>query len=143
MIVTGALLLVAAGGFVGGCADGSNVVQLADAAQFQPEVLSAEKPVLVAFYKDGCASCAALVPTINKLSVEYKDRVKVVSYPLMTFVFIPRSPELRDRYDVVLYPTVLLIINGQERKRWVADYSINHYRQELDKVAPQAPPEKP
>jgi len=129
---------------VAGCNGPSQVVALEDASQFETEVLQAShsQPVLMDFFKEGCAACIALEPTIDKLSNEYAGRVTVMRYPLMSFIFIPHSAELRRQHDVVLYPTVVLFVDGVEYKRWVADYSIEHYRQALDPlVAPPSPAE--
>jgi len=126
----------------GGCS-GEKIVELKEASQFQSEVIAANKPVLVFFWKGGCASCGALAPTIDKLASEYDGRVKVVSYMLMSLTFMVQSQELRDRYDVVIYPTVVLVVDGQEKKKWVADYNIAHYRAELDKYVSAKSPGNP
>jgi thioredoxin 1 len=117
-----------------GCAPSVPLVEVNSSGGFQSEVLDAHQPVMMLFYKQGCAACAALEPTLGELAAEYKGRALFTKYPLMSFVFIPNNAELRDKYDVVWYPTVVLFIDGQERKRWVADYSAEHYRKELDQV---------
>ena len=121
-----------------GCS--GKVHSLNGATQFGPQVLESPQPVLMYFYKGGCPTCIALDPTIDKLAREYDGRVKVMKYMMMNPVFIVRAPSLRERYGTWFYPTVILFVDGQERKRWVAGYGINDYRRELDKVAP--PPAK-
>lgn len=47
-----------------------------DKETFGPEVLEAEGYVLVDFFGDGCAPCAALMPTVEALSEKYGDKIK-------------------------------------------------------------------
>lgn len=47
-----------------------------DKVIFEDEVLKAEGAVLVDFFGDGCAPCAALMPHIEKLSEKYGDKIK-------------------------------------------------------------------
>jgi thioredoxin 1 len=125
-----ALLAIGAGG----CAGGKPLVQVDSSAAFQTEVLDARQPVMMLFFKEGCAACAAIEPKLEQLAAEYEGRALFTKYPLMSFVFISHNPELRDKYDIALYPTVILFFDGQEVKRWVADFDAAHYRQELDKI---------
>jgi thioredoxin 1 len=47
-----------------------------DKETFEAEVLQAEGYVLVDYFGDGCAPCAALMPTVEALSQKYGDKVK-------------------------------------------------------------------
>jgi thioredoxin 1 len=49
---------------------------IVDKDSFEAEVLKAEGYVLVDFYGDGCAPCAALMPSIEALSSKYGDKLK-------------------------------------------------------------------
>lgn len=49
---------------------------LCDKTTFEDEVLKAEGTVLVDFFGDGCAPCAALMPHIEGLSEQYGDKIK-------------------------------------------------------------------
>lgn len=49
---------------------------LCDKTTFEDEVLKAEGTVLVDFFGDGCAPCAALMPHIEELSEKYGDKIK-------------------------------------------------------------------
>lgn len=47
-----------------------------DKETFGPEVLEAEGYVLVDFFGDGCAPCAALMPAVEALGEKYGDKLK-------------------------------------------------------------------
>ena len=130
---TGLAALVLLAALAGGCADsGGKAIVLQDKAEFDQVALHADKPALVMFYKGGCASCAALEPTFDKLAGEYAGRAVVAKFMILTFVFGVTSPELKEKYDVVFVPHVVLLVNGQEKKHWIMDYNIDDYRKALD-----------
>jgi len=110
-------------------------------AEFR-EVLdtSAGKPVVIDFFKGGCASCMFLEGTIDQLSKDYEGRVVVVRYELMRFWLEITSMPIWKEYRIGIYPTVVLMVDGKEKKRWIADYNINNYRKVLTElVGPPAP----
>ncbi len=47
-----------------------------DKNTFEAEVLQAEETVLMDFYGEGCAPCAALMPYIHELDRRYGDKLK-------------------------------------------------------------------
>ncbi len=116
-----------------GCAASRNLVLVQDEAQFRSTVLESDKPVLVDFYKGGgCPTCQFVVPILNQLAEEYHGRVTFVQFEYMKPYFVTTSDEISSRYKVGLFPTVVLINQGQETNRWSLDYSIDDYRQALD-----------
>ena len=115
----------------GGCADGS-ATHLRDAAEVKQVVLQGDKPVLVDFYKGGCPSCIALDGLIDKLAEEYAGRVTVAKFRLVQPYFVVTSPELKDKYAISAFPTVILFVNGQETWRFQVDYDANDYRKAID-----------
>jgi thioredoxin 1 len=121
----------------GGCSP--KVVHLESTTDFQKVVLEANKPVLIHFWKGGCALCGMLAPIIDKLADEYDGRAVVAGYMLMTLVFTSTNEELRDQYDVVVYPTAILFVNGEEKQRWTVNYDVNSYRKALDQYCAPAP----
>jgi thioredoxin 1 len=127
-----------------GCAP-SKLRILTSEGEFNDEVLKAGQPVVVYFSKGGCAACMFLDGTMNQVSDEYAGRVKFVRFELMQFWSDkPTCQALWKKYRVATYPTVVLIVGGKERKRWVTDYNADHYRKVLDEVsAPPAPASPP
>ena len=104
----------------GGCANEKAVVY-ADQAEVERVISSSQQPVLMMFFKGGCASCAALEPTFDQLAAEYQGRAVIGKFMILTLVFELTSPELKDRYGVVFVPHVVLLVNGQEKQHWIMD----------------------
>ncbi len=119
----------------GGCA-GGKVTRIADEAAFQKIVLGADQPVLVDFYKGGCATCIPLDGVMDQLVEDYKGRAVVAKFETMTGFFGIPSRQIKEKYDIVFFPTAILFVNGQEKKRWIIRYDINRYRKELDQHVP-------
>lgn len=140
-----ALPLLAAGALsASGCQSAGATVEINTAAEFQSLVVNNPKPALVLFYKQGCASCLALMPTMDTLAQEYQGRATVGQFMIFTFVLAVTNQELKDRYNVELVPHVVLLVDGKERGHWTMEYDIDVYRQALDAaLAAQRPPVRP
>jgi thioredoxin 1 len=142
-LAAGAVLALAAGG-----CGGSRTQHLKETgADFQQQVLKADKPVLVDFYKEGCAACGALDPILDQLADEYRGRVTVAAFRIYTFFLEVTCPPIKEQYDISFTPTVVLFVNGQEKHRWIVDYNADAYRKVLNEVAgasaPEAKPAQP
>jgi thiol-disulfide isomerase/thioredoxin len=116
-----------------GCS-GQKLLQIEDQDDFDRKISQSEIPVLVEFYKGGCPTCVALEPKLGKLAREYQDRVIFARFQLMTPFFVVKAPELKERYKVSYFPTAILFVDGQEKKRWVLDYNLDKYREVLDET---------
>ena len=55
----------------------SSVVTITD-AEFETEVLKANKPVLIYFWATWCGPCQLMSPLVNSAATTYSDRLKVV-----------------------------------------------------------------
>ncbi len=81
-------------------------------------------PVLVDFYKDGCAPCRRIAPIISKAEEDFGDALKFVR------VNISDCPECIDKFDVEAVPTLIIFKDGTEisRLRGAADAeTVNHF----------------
>ncbi|HET6429172.1 MAG TPA: thioredoxin domain-containing protein [Phycisphaerae bacterium] len=132
------LLAVLAGGCASAGPEKALVIRRTE--QFDREVLQSGKPALVLFSKQGCAPCAPLYGTMDRLACEYKARAVVAKFMALTFFFHAPAPELNARYNICWVPTVILFANGQPRRRWLCEYSIDTYRQALNEVLPPPSP---
>lgn len=139
LLAGGAALALSAGG----CARSGGPIELEDEADFNATVQRSPKPVLVMFYKAGCASCMALDPTIDRLAHEYAGRVVVAKFMILTFAFGVTAPDLKEKYGIIFVPHVILFVNGQERQHWIMDYNISDYREALEAAIGNANRPKP
>ena len=55
----------------------SQIINVND-AEFEAEVLQADKPVLVDFWAEWCSPCKMIAPIIDELATELADKVKFV-----------------------------------------------------------------
>jgi thioredoxin 1 len=117
-----------------GC-ESRNLRPILNEADFQQQVLRADKPVVVDFYKGGgCPPCKMLLPILDQLADEYRGRVLFTRYEIISPFFQITSAELKARYDIFYIPTVILFVDGQEVKRWPLVFLLDEYRKVLDEV---------
>ena len=83
-----------------------------DEANFDLEVLKAEKPVLLEFGATWCAPCKQLEPELIKLGGEWADKVRLAKLD------VDESPSLTMKFGVMGVPTVILFVNGKPTARF-------------------------
>lgn len=76
-------------------------------ADFTPEVLQADVPVLVDFWAEWCPPCKAMSPILDALSVELAGKVKIVKLD------VDSNPGITVQYNVRAMPTLIIFKNGQ------------------------------
>ena len=76
-------------------------------SNFQEEVISADKLVLVDLYATWCAPCKALAPVLEELADKYADKIKVVG------VNVDEEESIAAKFGIVSIPTVIFFKNGQ------------------------------
>ncbi len=74
---------------------------------FQDLVKTSDKPVLVDFWAPWCGPCKQLIPTLDALSEEMKDKVTIAK------INIDDYPDAAARHNVRGIPTMILFKNGQ------------------------------
>jgi thioredoxin 1 len=83
-----------------------NVTEVTDET-FDPEVLQAEKPVLVDFWAPWCAPCRAVGAVLENLAGE-RDDLKIVK------INIDDNQEQAMKHRVMVLPTIILFKDGEE-----------------------------
>ena len=76
-------------------------------SNFQEEVISADKLVLVDLYATWCAPCKALAPVLEELADKYADKIKVVK------VNVDEEENIAVKFGIASIPTVIFFKNGQ------------------------------
>ncbi|MFB3894200.1 MAG: thioredoxin family protein [Phycisphaerae bacterium] len=108
-----------------GCA--SNVVEIRDAAELQRVIADSKRPLLVDFYKAGCENCSAFEVTLRGLADEHKGQITAAKFLMKRANGEVTAEEFAQKNDILEFPTVILYVNGQERKRFVQQYNYDEY----------------
>lgn len=90
---------------------GPTAVIEVDSTATYDQTLQNAPVVMVDFFATWCYPCQMLKPTIAKLSMDYKDRVEVLS------VDVDKHGDLASRYDIQSIPTILIFKNGEQQAR--------------------------
>ncbi len=81
-------------------------------AEWQDEVLSSDKPVLVDFWAEWCGPCRMVGPIVDQIADE-QDNLKVLK------INIDENPAAPRQYGVMSIPTLLVFKDGEPAKRIV------------------------
>ena len=73
---------------------------------FNETVLASDVPVLVDFWAEWCGPCRTVLPELEKISDEYKDKVRIVK------LNIDENPGIASRYGIMSIPTIALFTDG-------------------------------
>jgi thioredoxin 1 len=97
-------------------------------ADFEAEVIGADRPVLVEFTADWCPPCRQMAPVLRALASEEGDRLKVVQLD------VDHNPLTTNAYKVLSMPTFLVFRDGEPVKSMVGARAKRRLLQELSDV---------
>ena len=97
-----------------------------DGNNFEQEVMTAGRPVLVDFWAEWCGPCRMLTPVIEQLASSYEGRAKGAK------LNVDEAQELAMKYGVRSIPTVILFKGGQVQETYIGVKPQSAYEQGLD-----------
>ncbi len=93
-------------------ATNKKTIEVSDAT-FERYVLGTDKPVLLDFGADWCPPCKVMIPVLEELADEYKDRA------LIAKLDVDVNPVTASQFKVRNLPTMLVLKGGQVVERIV------------------------
>ena len=98
--------------------------------QFEEKVIAAshDKPVLVDLWAEWCSPCLVIAPIMVKLIEEYDGALSLAKVE----VDEEENMKLAGRYKVRGFPTILLIIKGEEAARFSGAKPLSYIRKFVD-----------
>lgn len=105
-----------------------------DDKNFDVEVMKADLPVMIDVWAPSCGPCAALVPTIRRLTCKYEGQIKVCHLNAGV------APKTMAKLGVRGTPTVLFLKKGRIVER-VVGLRGEHYYDEIinEELLPKPP----
>ena len=75
--------------------------------EFDSEVISSDKPVLIDFWAEWCGPCKEISPILEEIADEMKDIVKIVK------MNIDENPNIPNKYGIQSIPTMIIFKKGE------------------------------
>jgi len=80
-------------------------------SSFSDLLSGSDKPVLVDFYATWCGPCQMMVPILEQVNTQLKDRLQVVK------IDTDKYPQLASQYHIEALPTLVLFKDSQPIER--------------------------
>ncbi len=92
---------------------------------FETNVLRSQTPVLVDFWAEWCGPCKMIAPVLEEIAGEHSDKLTIAK------LNVDENPDVARRYGVLSIPTLVLFVDGVEKKRVVGFSSKRNLVSEL------------
>ena len=75
---------------------------------FKTDVLDSKQPVLVDFWAEWCGPCKAIAPSLEELSKEMKNKIKIVK------INVDENPSISQTYSIRSIPALMIFKDGEK-----------------------------
>ena len=82
---------------------------------FDEKVIKSDLPVLVDFWAEWCGPCKQLIPTIEKIALDYKGKAIVAK------VNVDNHSDIAAKYNVRGIPNLLIFNSGKPQEQLVGN----------------------
>ena len=92
------------------------------------EIISSEKPVVIAFWAEWCGPCRMVAPIIEELAAEYEGRVVIGKCD------VEENDDITMKYGVRNIPTIIFLKGGQLVDKQVGAASKDALKAKIEKL---------
>ena len=82
---------------------------------FDEKVIKSNLPVLVDFWAEWCGPCKQLMPTVEKIALDYKGKAIVAK------VYVDNYSDIAAQYNVRGIPNLLIFHSGEPQEQLVGN----------------------
>ena len=110
----------------------SDLVAVADTANWDGEVLNSSDVVMVDFWAVWCGPCQMVAPIVDELAQEYQGRLKVMK------LNTDEAPEVAGKYQIMSIPSILFFKGGEVVEKIVGARSKQQFKEIIDSLLSQS-----
>jgi thioredoxin 1 len=107
----------------------SEEIAIANAANWQEEVLETKKLVVVMFWHQQCPYCRVLEPIFAELSEEYEGKLRFARFNVLES---PENEALAAKYGVMGTPTLMFFCQGRPVQDFVGALTKDYVQQGIE-----------